>query len=94
MAVLAIVFAMSSAFAVKGNAERDKRQATTYYWYDDATSTYQTSNTISNEESRTGCMRSATGCEKGYSADQFNTPGQPSSGLKANQTPKQVLHLQ
>ncbi len=57
-----------------------------YYWfYDEAATSYtQIDNTISYMKDLTGCTGINAICLYGYRADDFNTYGVPSSGLKTN----------
>lgn len=90
MAVLAILFAASSAFATKMDAEKEAKQAASYYWLN-TSNVYQMQNTEAAEKTRTGCSSTHAVCENGYTGDQFNTPDVPSSGLVAGATPAKTI---
>lgn len=54
------------------------------YWFTTANS-YIDQNTVSDEQSASGCDGSAALCEKGYTQSQLNNPADPSQGVKTSQ---------
>jgi hypothetical protein len=83
MSFLAVVFAIAlSSFSMQRPKPATTVDDPILYWFDG--STYSGFHQeVSLEKSRTGCTGNGTDCEQGYDGNQFNTPNNPSSGLKS-----------
>ncbi len=89
MALLAILFAVGSAFTAKVSAEnKSAKQTTPYYWFKVSTGLYQRNTTQSLEQPMSGCSGTGNDCERGYEQGQLNNPSDPSQGVQSSQ----VIH--
>jgi hypothetical protein len=82
----AVIMALALAFFTNIKQSKAAPFLIDYYWfYDDAATNFTgLDNTKPYMQDLTGCSGSSTVCLYGYQAEDFNTYGVPSSGLKSN----------
>ena len=85
IALMAILFAVTGAFATKMNVASASVKQTSLYWFTGMGATYHTQNSKAAEETLTGCKYTLAECERGYTSSQLINPAQPSQGVKAAQ---------
>lgn len=91
IAFLAIV---TSAFTLKPVKKEIEKKQASLYWFVGSTYTGR-QNTHANEVPLSGCPDAgAVHCENGYDANDFNTTGDPTSGLKSGATINDFIRKQ
>jgi hypothetical protein len=93
--VLAVIAGVAaSAFTVANTSYNANSKDLSYYWFNPSNTTYHDLNTVSNEESITGCIQQMTPiCENGFTQTQLNNPNDPSQGVKSGATPATQINV-
>ncbi|TAM95923.1 MAG: hypothetical protein EPN39_14220 [Chitinophagaceae bacterium] len=93
--ILAVIAGVAaSAFTTANSSYKTNSNAAAYYWFDPSNLTYNDLNTVSGEESITGCQSSVTSdCEHGFTQDQLVNPNDPSQGVKSGAQPAAKIYV-
>lgn len=94
--ILAVIAGVAaSAFTTARSSYNANSKDSSYYWFDPNNSTYVDLNTISGEESNTGCISPVTtqDCEHGFTQNQLVNPNDPSQGVKSGEQPAQKIYV-
>ena len=90
--MIAVVLGIAGAAITNAANHKSTAGDSSYYWFDPSGDYTGDNTTVSQEQTSTGCNNTTnTLCENGYTGDQFNTPGDPNSGLVSGATPAQVI---
>ena len=91
---VAILAVITSAFTAKTIKKDNNNKQVTLYWFVGSSYTGR-QNTHATEVPLSGCPdMGSVHCENGYDANDFNTAGNPSSGLKAGATINDFIRKQ
>jgi len=94
IAVTVLFAVIASAFTLKSAKKESDTKQTSLYWFVGSTYTGR-QNTHTNEVPLSGCPdMGSVHCEDGYDANDFNTTGDPTSGLKSGATINDFIRKQ
>lgn len=89
----AMVGVAASAFTAANSSYHANSKDPSYYWFDPSNTTYNDLNTVSGEESITGCQTPvAPDCEHGFTQSQLNDPNDPTQGVKTGEQPTEKIY--
>lgn len=85
---------VTTAFTIRPSKKEDEKKQVSLYWFVGTTYTGR-QNTHTNEVPLSGCPDAGSvHCEDGYDANDFNTTGDPTSGLKPGATINDFIRKQ